>query len=186
LITLFLLLGGLVVFGDIFTSNPSVIVRFYTSSIILEFAIGAFIGFLYTRDILVPYRAISLLMLAGCVLALAASESLQAKVSWFSMRVLPASLIVYAVVSLNDCKKKASILAYLGDASYSIYLSHFITLSAMSQIWRALGFGSTVFGKIAFCCVAFPTSLAVGALVYEYAERALTTRIRARIGRVTV
>ena len=93
----------------------------------------------------------------------------------------PAAALVVAgalCLDLHGRALKAPILKTLGDASYSIYLSHDITLAIVRQVWRLMVHATPnplVF--IAFSLIAFTTSAVVGVLVYRFIERPLLKRL---------
>ena len=124
---------GLVMFGRLFTPTNA-ITRFYTDPILIEFVFGMTIG----------------------SLTLNMSESLFPKVTTFialvAMFALPdqgegarsiiygplASLIVASAVNVHWPNNR--LLVLIGDASYSIYISHFFVVSVYAQTWsRVLG-----------------------------------------------
>lgn len=57
---------------------------------------------------------------------------------------LPAAALVIGAVTLDDAGRigRVRLLHLLGDASYSIYLSHGISISVLAVVWRRLGFAS--------------------------------------------
>lgn len=81
---------------------------------------------------------------------------------------LPAMAIVYAALSLPQMGgRPARILERIGDASYSIYLTHIFTISglyfAFSAVWRL--------DALPFTVVTFLVSIAIGCLAYVILER---------------
>ena len=92
---------------------------------------------------------------------------------WLRLTVwgLPSALLVGGVVFWNPAMRSlpAQLLAFLGDASYSIYLSLVPALRVTEQIWRFLGKPDpdlTVFLDMIFCT-------AIGVFVYFLVERPL-------------
>ncbi len=61
----------------------------------------------------------------------------------------------------------------LGDASYSIYLTHIFTLGAVRLFWGKLGIGASPLAAAIFACVAM-VLVCVGAVVtYRLVEQPL-------------
>ncbi len=112
---------------------------FYTDPIILEFAAGLLIAKAWTSGVTVPVKAASLVTLLGFALLLAGSETTLPRIVAAG---IPAFLIVAgAVFSESRYRLNPSrTLVLLGDASYSIYLSHVIVLPVVAKLW--LGSGS--------------------------------------------
>ena len=96
----------------------------------------------------------------------------------------PAALIVAGALCLDLTGNalKAPVLKTLGDASYSIYLSHLITLGVVRQAWRSVVHPSAnplVFA--AFALVAFVAATGVGMVIYRFIERPLLKQLSAFI-----
>lgn len=75
------------------------------------------------------------------------------------------------------------LLLALGDASYSIYLTHIFTLGALRVVWVRLVPTATMASSIALMVVSLMVSAAAGWLCYKAVEKPLTEFIgRVRIG----
>lgn len=88
----------------------------------------------------------------------------------------PAALIGFGALclDLNGRALRAPVLKAIGDASYSIYLSHLITLGIVRQGWRLIVRPSPdplVFA--AFAILALLSATLVGLAVYRWVERPL-------------
>jgi len=82
-------------------------------------------------------------------------------------------------LDLRGRSLRAPLLRLLGDASYSIYLSHLITLGFVRQIWRlAVKPGPDAWTFATFCITAFVVSAAVGVVVYVLVEKPLLARLK--------
>jgi exopolysaccharide production protein ExoZ len=88
---------------------------------------------------------------------------------------LPSALLVLGAVILErgGGMPKWPLPKLLGDASYSIYLSHVIFLSVFGQLWRKLEIGSGPASYLAFAVLSVILSAAVGILVYVLIEKPL-------------
>ena len=153
------------------------IAGFYTSSIMIEFLLGMVLGILVTRDI--TLRSISVPLawtvlvfgLAFAILLPAAGGGMPRFVS----RGIPAFFAIAAILSLElrGHVNENRWLHLLGDASYSLYLSHFVILSCISQIWRRLPFEPSSASYVAFSLVAVVASIVGGVVCYQYVEKPL-------------
>jgi exopolysaccharide production protein ExoZ len=66
------------------------------------------------------------------------------------------------------------VLTALGDISYSMYLSHILTLSLLGRIWVAFGYtGQPFLGAVGFWLAASAAVIAVSYLSYRLIERPL-------------
>ena len=164
------LLGGMVGLG---AAMPlSGILAFYTDPIILEFAAGLLIAKAWTSGVTVPVKAASFVMLLGFALLLAGSETTLPRIVAAG---IPAFLIVAgAVFSESRYRLKPSrTLVLLGDASYSIYLSHVIVLPVVAKLWLASGLDGGGPSGMVFVIVAMAASAFAGVVLYKLVERPL-------------
>lgn len=75
-------------------------------------------------------------------------------------------------------------LVLLGDSSYSLYLSHVFTLSAIGRLWQMLGPTSSPWHHALFAGTAVAASIAVGLVSYSMLERPLLHRARTWLPRL--
>lgn len=140
---------------------------FYGDPILLEFLFGIGIGYLYVSGIAQPSSKWWVLLAAGfTLLYLMSLTPLPRPV----VAGLPAALILLGAALAPNVA--ITPLTVLGNSSYSLYLSHVITLSALTQAWAALGL--QFLGPLVFAMAALACSVAAGILVYHYVERPLT------------
>jgi peptidoglycan/LPS O-acetylase OafA/YrhL len=158
---------------------------FYTSSIMLEFATGMVLGLAATRGTVFPRfaPALSWVLLVGGLIAVVALPGLaDGDASRFLVRGIAATAVVAGMLGLEARGKVRSMpsLTLLGDASYSLYLSHVVTLSVVSQAWRKLHLDRLPGAVPLFVIVALLAAAAVGILCYLYVERPLTDLVSPR------
>ncbi|WP_121115538.1 acyltransferase family protein [Croceibacterium ferulae] len=179
-------LGGLalvVVAGSMLRVPPASLPGFYTAPILLEFAYGLAIGWLFTRtDLLqrLPAHVAGLLVAAGLA-ALLALPVLQPGWPRFVAWGLPAAAILSGTLALelHNRVPRLGLLHALGTSSYSLYLVHPMCLAAITRGWQALGpageQGLLGFGIVAVigCCLA-------GAAVFLLVEAPLQRLLRPR------
>lgn len=155
IITLFFTI--LVIFGSVFSLSETEL-RPFTSPLLFEFVAGMAIGyhFLYCKP--APVFASTLLLILGsCLFMLQVLPGDRVFTSG-----IPAALIVFSAVHLEQKNVFVHIkfLRLLGDASYSIYLSHLFTLYALRFAWDKAGLAhhtavsAYAFASTAMACVA--------------------------------
>jgi len=133
-------MGALVLAGWALPSE-SIFWRVYTSPLLLEFLIGVGIQFSYERGIVLP-RWMSVCLLVTGFIGLA-----QASVwSGFSA----AAVVLGAIHACRGWSVPS--LRLIGDASYSIYLSHLFSFVPIGRLCRAIGF-------------ATPDAMSIGAVI---------------------
>lgn len=142
--------------------NPAGAFAFYGNDVMLEFAFG--VGLALTYDKLPRNRSTAWLAIAGAfaLLALGPTDGLPRSLAYG----MPATLIVGGALMVPQTLFGP--LKALGDSSYSLYLSHPLTMSAAGQAWRKLElpvWGFPLFGVTV--CVA------VGLATYYLIERPL-------------
>lgn len=115
------------------------IAQTYTHPILLEFVAGAVIGHLWMADRLeLPFPASIIGMLVGGgLLALRDSPPLEDYT-----QLLGAVLVVCGSLNVHMLRGRNGLLLALGDASYSIYLTHIFTLGALRWAWAKLHLGA--------------------------------------------
>ena len=84
---------------------------------------------------------------------------------------LPAFLIVLGAASMPAVPSKG--LALLGDASYSIYVSHAVTIIALSGV-----ISSTFMHPLAAQAVCYTACVVFGILTYRWLEKPLTAALK--------
>lgn len=141
------------------------VASFYTSDIMLEFAFGAVVAIAYPKLPTTgwgwPILGLGVVLLLAGPLAVG-SPTLPRSIGYG----LPAVLIVLGALMAPDLH--GLLLTRLGDASYSLYLTHAVVLSATAQIWRRMEAPAP-----AFPLLGVGASLAVGFLVHYAMERPL-------------
>ncbi len=160
------------------------IAAFYTDPIILEFAAGLLLASVWRRGL--PMNRTPALFLAGLgFLGLYfGSGSDLPRIVWAG---IPALMIVAGVVYAEGAKdqRPMRLPMLLGDASYSIYLSHVIVLPVLAKAWSAAGLGVSGMQGPAFLALALTASALAGAALYGAVERPLMRYFAARRRRRT-
>ena len=153
--------------------DPPAFLVFYGSGYLLEFLLGIVVAVVALRGRIDRRLAvIALLGGAGWLLA----TDIAGDERWTAIaRGLPAALIVYGAVALERSREVAGfeLPRLLGDASYSIYLSHGFAIAALRAVWRAAGLGFGPPAQLAFVIACLVLGSALGIAVYRFVERPL-------------
>jgi exopolysaccharide production protein ExoZ len=141
----------------------------------LEFAAGVWLAELRMRARL-PERRAGIIVAAMGLACYAALMALEIDVYFWRPVVwgIPAFLLVAGLVTVeaDGGLPRIGWLHLLGDASYSIYLAHFLFISLLAQFIRSGGWF--------FPPIAFAGGMAVGLVCYFALERPLLALFRVR------
>jgi peptidoglycan/LPS O-acetylase OafA/YrhL len=160
---------------------------FYTDGIILEFVYGMVACRLFLHGWRMGTGLCWALILIG-VVAIALVTYVPFITRPFSLG-LPCLAIFAGVLHLPFREKQWGVggLKLLGDASYSLYLSHWMTLSAFGQVWRRLGLADVPGRDILFVIAGTGVSVGVALIVYRWVEMPVTEWLKRRMApRVSV
>jgi peptidoglycan/LPS O-acetylase OafA/YrhL len=159
---------GLAWYGrDLDKSTP--ILFAWTDGIILEFILGIFLGLLYETGRRIHGAFAAGLIVAGTALAIA-------EFPWPAVLSAgtPAMMIVGGFVLCPPLKDSVATqwLTHLGNASYSIYLTHILVLRPFRDVWVRLMDGP--WSPLLFFCSGVVLSAAVGCLIHYLLEKPVT------------
>lgn len=169
--TMALLVGANHAFGPFSNAIATV----YTSPLLLEFALGVVIGELYASGKLkVPGGAALLaIVLGGCLLL--AREHLPG-MPYLSFA--GAGLVIAGALNAPFASAPNRWLQTLGDASYSVYLTHIFTLGALRVLWtRLYPFEPSLGTAIVWLSASLTGCIVVGVLCYWWLEKPVNDRI---------
>ena len=152
---------------------------FYGNSVVFEFLAGAAIGHHYmTAGRLTLARGL-LLLAAGSFLLLA-NNYLDPAIDRFFATGIPATMIVYAATAVDFSKlPHIGWLSRLGDASYSIYVTHSFVLAAMRVLFIAMPFG-VLKNEIVFIVASLAMCIGAGLLVHALFESPVDRYLKRR------
>lgn len=146
---------------------------FNLNSIVLEFAFGMLIGLFFLRGWFKQYGlAIFLLGCAGMLLSLFFDIELVRVVKFG----LPATFIVLGACYLPQTKN--AFLIQIGSASYSIYITHAITLPAFYKIIKLSTIPATRIAPDVITLACLICATGVGIVVYWYYEKPIAKILR--------
>ncbi|MBK8675613.1 MAG: acyltransferase [Cellvibrionales bacterium] len=146
----------------------------------LEFTVGCWLAMFLTKKkhITKPY----IFLLLGCAafavswLAWVANNGYEFPIADDRVLylLLPCALILAAIASMEQQKQYLpQLLQKIGDASYSLYLTHIIFLSIGRKIWKLQGFEDSLFNNLWFWPSLFAVTLVAGTLCYQLLEKPL-------------
>lgn len=170
LFTLVGILSLTVLLGRI-VPNAGPMLAYYSHPILLEFGFGALLGYAYVQGALdrltrwiLPTALIAILWVAA--LHVANFADMQQRAFYYGV---PATLLVFAaiVADRNDRSVGGWVTLALGDASYSIYLTHLFVARAASIVTARLLPGCPLW---LFFIVTLLAVVIVGHLVARWVE----------------
>lgn len=92
---------------------------------------------------------------------------------------LPSALILAGVVAMEKSGKfLPDFLQKIGDASYSVYLTHVLLLSGMGKIWQSIACSNSILDNIVALPIIFILTLAAGGLCHRWIELKLLSITR--------
>jgi peptidoglycan/LPS O-acetylase OafA/YrhL len=159
--------------------------QFIGSPFLLEFLIGAAIARRPLRER--PLAGVAALVV-GCALLVAwaahgigwthdGTRAFEAPIALarVAMAGPSAFLFVWGALQLEPwCRwRVVNPVAYLGDASYSLYLTHPLVVASLAAVWRA-----TAAPLIVLPCIELVAGLCGGVLAYEFLEKPLLAFLR--------
>ncbi len=165
---------GYSVYTSVGTQSDIAAIKMITNPVTIEFVLGACVALAVRRGF---RRADSVCLIAGSLLLPATSllfDPLEVEGLRFFCFGLPALLILYGAVSLETRSRFPfpRWLSVLGDASYSIYLSHILVITAVGRVWslvRQRGLWDNALAILVMIAAAIGCGLAS----YHFVERPL-------------
>jgi exopolysaccharide production protein ExoZ len=161
-------LVALVLAGLAHFVNPILVT--YTNPRLLEFAAGAVICHFWIRGV--------------------SRVSLWVSAAWIGLGAwllvtgwepaTGAALIVGGCLNSALAEIESPLLLALGNASYSIYLTHLFTLAALRIVWTHAVPHVSLVSAVAFMAVAIALCAVAGWLCYRWIERPMTDALRGR------
>jgi peptidoglycan/LPS O-acetylase OafA/YrhL len=164
-------------FSEVSLAKDSPWFNIITSPLCLEFISGSFIGLFYHR-VKQSYGAVFLGM---GILVILVAPFYMLSVSdpyipggWINTGIFGtgAFLLVLGTV-VYEQKLKLVIpkwLTEIGDASYSLYLSHILIISALGRVWLLLPFGHSNIGHIIALTLIFFLAILWSIISYKFIE----------------
>lgn len=159
----------------------SAVMQAYTDPILFEFLTGLLIGWMYKNKRL-QFKRPEVVFLAFLVLFLI--PVLNFEEYEIVLRIMASTLIVAGAILLGPKIPNIKSLKLLGDASYSIYLTHaVVSLRYSRQIWRELPVDG-VLQFVGWTLTALSVSIVVGIVVHLYIEKPTLKLLRKQWDRI--
>jgi exopolysaccharide production protein ExoZ len=155
--------------AGLFVTSQNPAIEAYTNSAMIEFAYGAALAHFHRAGALRSGGGAALIA-AGVALALVAPFDLDWRGFTFG---LAAAAILAGFVLLEEklAQRPIRLAKLVGDASYSLYLTHGMALAGMAVLVRRIG-APVPAPLLIFAEIVFATIIAV--FIYCYVERPLT------------
>jgi peptidoglycan/LPS O-acetylase OafA/YrhL len=171
----FLLLAA----GHVFVPETLFVLKFWSFPIILEFLGGIALAKIYLRGVrLAP--AAQLACVAAAVLLFIALWGIQAgPFSGFLNRGIPALLLAASFILAPEPAAPGRVRRWLhacGDASYTLYLSHYMVVNAFAILWRRLAPNYPWLGV----AMGMGVAIAAALLFFRTVERPVTEALHRR------
>lgn len=164
------------------------LIALLTSVMCLEFILGAALALWLPRMavttgqawVLIVFGAVAGLLSAG-VLSVQGDYILDNYVLRVALFAGPAGLIVFGIAALDMNKRRVSkILQALGDWSYSIYLTHILTLAILAKAWQLFAVPGRL-DNVVMVAVLIISSISVGALTHILIEKPIMRAAKAAL-----
>lgn len=155
-----------------FPSNQPIL-HMFTNPLLLEFVAGMCVGLQVKRHLYLPPFYGLILIAIGALLMVINPWSETARALYFGA---PAALVVYGAVSLERAgyMLRAPLLKAVGDASYSLYLTHLFAYGALRILWSRLFTHGGYLEAIAFVSTCLFSAVVVGYCTHIWLERPIT------------
>jgi exopolysaccharide production protein ExoZ len=176
------LIVTLYVIGIIGAASGSVI-SFYGNSVILEFLFGILLA-AYWIQYLNFSAPVAWGVLGLSLIALGLTEAASLDLPRALKYGVPAFFAIAAAVNLERIRAVPHfpVLVRLGDASYSIYLSHIFVLAGLRIVVGFLHINLSLWTGCGFIVVGVVVSAILGMLIHRFIEKPLS-RFKVQIGR---
>jgi peptidoglycan/LPS O-acetylase OafA/YrhL len=158
------------------------VLKFWSNPIILDFLGGIVLAKIYLSGRRLPLWG-SIACAALAVIAfIAMSYSDFGFLSRFAERGIPAILLAASLILAREPKRLGAVRRLVqrgGDASYTIYLAHYMIINMFVLLWKRTGIGWPWAGVAAGMVVAIGASM----IFYQLVERPITNALQRRYGR---
>jgi exopolysaccharide production protein ExoZ len=177
-----ILIMALYIIGHVGTVLGSIL-SFYDNSVLFEFVFGVLLAAYLIPFLNLP-APLAWGVLGSSLIVLAFTEAASSDLPRAIKFGVPAFFAIAAAVNLERIRAvpRFQRLVKLGDASYSIYLSHIFVLAGLRMVIGFLHIVLSPWSEYGFIIAGVVTSAILGLLIHEFIEKPLS-RFRVRIGR---
>jgi exopolysaccharide production protein ExoZ len=191
LFTKMAILFSMLIAVKLFFENKNPIYLTYTNPIILEFLAGIFLANLYYNTQFFKNRKKLLflgfpIVIIGFIFFVLSREPSISQMPRALKWGLPATLIIFGCLLSEKLisKFKVSFLRVLGNASYSIYLSHSFGIGACSFLWKKTNYSFQGISLFIFSIVTLTICILVGMMSYYLIEKPLLNFLQKKSKRI--
>jgi len=161
----------------IHSPGPSLVVMF--NPLTIEFILGCFVALAIRRGI---NRLGPVFIALGAIgFVMAATKQVPSDSPWERLLGygVPSALLLYgaAAAEARNVLRMPAALSFVGDISYSMYLSHGLVLAALGRVWWRL-FPHNALSNVAACLVLASIAIVFAILSYRLIERPLQSLLR--------
>jgi exopolysaccharide production protein ExoZ len=167
-----------------FMTSHSIYFEFYTQPLIVQFASGVFLGWLLWKGAKLSPKLSLAMMIGGAALVpflpepshvvpeIGAYHYMLARTLWY---IVPAFCIVGGAVffEASTTLRSWKIPTLIGNASYSIYLTHPLVLPIVTKAWHLAGLTATPAWNIGFLSLTMAASVLAGVACHLWVEMPL-------------
>ncbi len=175
--------GALVIILNVSLESPNRLLRLVSHPLTLDFIGGYFLAiFLYSKyNFMLKTRTLITLSTFGIATSMFAYNyyygltGLIQPFGWWRILIFgsPAMIIVFCFYKLEISGYYVnSLLVTIGNASYSIYLTHILTLILIGKVWGMFSLDS-IYDNIIMLPVLFASAIVVGCISSIYIEKPL-------------
>ena len=173
-----LALAGLVALGYIYGPFSSAAAQVYTSPMLIEFVAGMWIGHGWVKGWLkIPLWIAAMGVAIGTILLGQTKHQL--------LVMIGASMMLIAVLQPTLARLRFPIALAVGDASYSIYLTHTFAISALVLLWPHVFGSESTATWLLFMATVCILAVIGGWICHRCIERPLTSILRGLSSRRT-
>jgi exopolysaccharide production protein ExoZ len=166
---------GLLVLAGLTLKPENPLLAFYMAPIILEFVAGAALA-KFWRHGLLPSLPTGIALMTIAIAGFATIELLHLDFNAWSCGPLAVMLVLGALtIEARVALPKLPLVAYLGDASYSIYLWHTFAVSVVLKLGASLAIAPAT-----LLATAILMGTVIGILGYECFERPVQSLLKRR------
>lgn len=169
---------GFVIIG--FQSSSNSIIGFYSNMIILEFLVGVVLGYLFVTDKLQKNTLLGFFIVTLGIVYYFTIQNITDTNRFFSAGIAATLIVLGALLIDHSKQKEISWLHLLGNASYSIYLSHVFTLGLYRFVLKHIdvSYSENITNGILLVVIAIIFSAFVGIAVYKLIEMPMNEKLR--------
>lgn len=171
------LILSLTISGFLF-SYQNAVMKVYSNPILLEFLGGLWIGYIYKSN-KIP-KNLWFLIVFG-FLGLFSLPFLYLDDYVIGARIVFSLMIIIGAISISGQPPYSRLLNLLGDASYSIYLTHaVVSIRIAHKLWSSVPV-TGMFQFIMWVMLTLLISSIIGVIVYTYFEKPVLRFLRSKI-----